>query len=430
MTWSNLGVSVQVYDYNLYEAEVLADREDVNRAFAMCSGSYGSSGPNYVDIKRTTNRGASWWTVSSSVDSDEKSAYYLLLAQNPNNVNTMTAVIGNIERIRIMESTNRGSSWSAPEVITSAAEGFIIRALGLQYLSDDTLVLFYGVQGGDYPSVFSRRSTNNGASWQDRVQVNTTVSGNVLFAGDLINAEGTLHAAWSTEENYKHNSSTDGGLTWQSNTVLQYLYCSELALAAPAGGVPVLLAARTYDPEQGYNLHSNEFDGSVWGGRRHINTFLGGVKGIGGLAATTNGVMVANWKDEFDGDDTRDLGYASYSDPNRTDDFGIQIDETTLVGDRSVQRGDLFSFSYQAGNYTDEPGTVEVWVDVYGQDQFIYRELKRNRVTLAAGEERGFTVSLTVPPRAPFQEYIVYVWVDDDNVDIMDYHGFQTEVIR
>jgi hypothetical protein len=118
------------------------------------------------------------------------------------------------------------------------------------------------------------------------------------MGGDLLLADdGTLHAAWALQVSYKHAASSDGGLTWTGDEVLDWTLPLEPQLAATPGGGPVLLSVRVYEEESFCNLFYHELDSAGWSARRRINNYVGSCADNGDLICTTGGVMVAAWRD-------------------------------------------------------------------------------------------------------------------------------------
>ena len=416
---------------------ILGDLTDPDRAYVALS--YGNEeyyGTQGVTVKLTTGDPDYPWEIGGSVVSEYSSApnsEFLFLAQNPTDENTLVLAFGSHRSIRVSQSRERGKAWSrTPWTINTASARNELELMGLQYLEDGTLVIFYCVDdiaddAGVYPNYYVRRSTDDGTTWGDDVQVNSHVSGDMNLGGDLFYSGGlTLHATWATDANYKHTTSTDGGLTWQDNTILAWDTAYDPQLTGLRGGDSVVLTARTsLSGDLGTNLHYHERKDSGWSQRRRINQFIGSCGAQGGLATMADGTVVAAWLNEIDDSST---AYAAYSHPDREDDCGIAFDEATLAGDAVVRRGDRFAFSYTVGNYTDAPVELDVYSDVYGKQQFIYRELQRTTVTLDAGEETTIDVSLTVGSGAPHQDYVVEIFADKDGFTT-DYEQFPVALI-
>lgn len=436
--WEPNPYALTVYADQFHGAAILADSQDPSRAYAVTAGTK-ANGFQTTDMFLTTDRGASWDWVDHGVKEDvsKKNNFFHYMAQDPTDPSEVVSLFGNWYTIRIVRSSDQGETWSVPSQVAESATDYNIRPQGLQYLDDGTLVVFYGIAGvegsDDNPDYFVQRSSNNGLTWSAPIRVNNTVSGRQNLGGDLIHADGTLHAVWASDLNYKHNISNDGGLTWEGNTVLDWTVAYDPRLASPPHDPSVVVSFRTGildgAERDSRNLLSRTFDGTEWSETRRINSFIGSCTGQGGLVATSDDVIVATWQDNFDNDwSNKRFAYSAYSDPNRAEDYGVSFQTSTIPQD--AVRGEPIEFSYTVGNYTDVPATMDVWIDVYGQQQFLFRELKRNVVTLAAGEETTLTYSSLVPPGAPRQDYIISAYLDTDGYDLIDRDGFEVKVVR
>ena len=418
---------------------ILGDLSDPDGAYAALAYEFPEPeiSLQYIRVLRTTNGGSSWdgFDPLFLEDNDEPFVQVPLLAQSPIHENTLVLVAGSDRSIRVSRSDEKGAfgSWSTdPWTINTASAGNELELLGLQYLDDGTLVMFYCVDdvadnARIYPNYYVRRSTDDGTTWSEYIQVNSHLSGDMNLGGDLFYSGGlTLHATWGTDANYKYTTSTDGGLTWEDNTALAWDpgYNPQLTGLRDSGSV-VLTVHTSLGSDLGTNLHYHELLGSAWSERRRINHAIGACTAQGGLTTTTDGTVVAAWLNEYEGTHT---AYAAYSHPDRVDDCGIAFDEATLAGDSEVRRGDPFAFSYNVGNYTGAPVELDVYTDVYGKQHFIYRELQRTTVHLDAGEETTIDVSLTVAPGAPHQDYVVGIYADKNHVTT-DYEQFQVSLV-
>ncbi len=424
-TGSSLGSPLEFYG-----GAMIADRSATDTAYGAYAAEY-FNGPELMFMRTTS--GAFGWSHQNALGSILLDAPYpyLYLAQNPLDLNTLVAVLGNADKIAVTRSSDGGVTWGTPWTVTTAAADYALRPQGLQYLDDDTLVLFYGYDGPSNPNYYVRRSTNDGTSWSSRIKVNSSVSGALNMGGDLLFADNDrLHAAWASELNYKHAFSTDGGLTWSSNEILDWTLPIAPKLAAAPGGSPLLLSVQVYEEALFYNLFYHQYDGTSWSARRRINNVIGSAAANAGLICTTDNIMVATWQDWDDRVGASNLAaLVSYSDPARTDDLGVEIDDATIFGD--VQRGDAISFSYLVGNYTDSDATIDVWVTYVGLSNFTSGTLKTHaNVTLSAGEERVLSFSANVHPAAPFQDYKLTVHTGDAGAnDTWDQDSFVATVV-
>ena len=416
---------------------IVGDLSEPDRAYvALSSANEDFYGTQSIVVKHTTGDPDYPWEIGGYIlaeSSDAPDNNQIFLAQNPTDENTLVLVFGNHDSIRVSQSRERGKAWSrTPWTINTASFSKVLRLLGLQYVEDGTLVMFYSTDGNEryphtFPQYYVRRSTDDGTTWGDYIQVNSGVSSVKNFGGDLYCSGGlNLHAAWANRDNYLHATSTDGGLTWRNSIIAWDTTNYDVHLTGVPSTGSVILAVRTSQPwDLGTNLHYHELIDSEWSERRRINHYVGACGPQSALTTMADGTVVAAWLNNIDGSKT---AYAAYSHPEREDDCGIAFDEATLAGDSVVRRGDRFAFSYTVGNYTAAPVELDVYSDVYGKQQFIYRELQRTTVVLDAGEETTIDVSLTVGSGAPHQDYVVEIFADKDGFTT-DYEQFPVALV-
>ena len=315
----------------------------------------------------------------------------------------LVAAYGDESTIYAVSSSDRALSWSSPDVVTTAASG-ALGLLDLEYNSAGDAVMFYSFQSpGDYPNYRVRHSSNDGVDWDPYVAVNSTVSGDISQGGDLVvTAADVLHAVWATDANYKYATSTDLGRTWEDNTIIAWDSVQNISLIL-AGGSQLMVSYLSDDQ----NIRYRTYDGTTWSDERRMNNVYGAALEYGGMSQDPNtGALAAVWSEEVDGER---IGHASTSDPERSDDYGVQFVDATVIS--SAARGENIEFQYTVGNYTDDPTSVDVWLRYEGENGMKGYLTKHSGVSLDSEEETTLTYTGRVPLGCPLQSFDLTIMV-------------------
>ena len=418
-TWNYYGGSIGSPRY-FYDGAIQGD-ESNGQAYMVITADWNSS-QLPLGLHTAIYDGDTWDLAFGEAGLLDQPTYDHSIAQDPSNPNTLVCVSHDNEQAFLIRSNDRGVSWSDPVVILLAAEDWTLRAWDVEYLDDGTLVVLYSYEGlTGYPYWYTRRSFNDGQTWEDRVQVNTTVSGVEATSGALENVGTTaLHAVWGSDENIKHNMSEDGGASWGSNSLVRYGLTESHDLIAAGSGYPLLWSYRESNDDDQHNMNYHQYDGADWSAARRVNNLYGEAGESGGIACSAAGTMVAGWSNMRRGSRYSSSGWrtvASHAQTDRVDDYGIQLAESTLFA--TTRRLETITFDFVVGNYTAEEATVDAWVTYRGLSNPISGVLHSTRnITLAAEEERTVTVTKVVPKRAPWQTYELTAKVGKYSADV------------
>lgn len=394
---------------------ILADQSDAETAYVLRSGQVrdapgsGDPGPIYNRASRTTNGGRLWVAMDTWAETGLYRDFHL--AQNPLD-GTIVGVFAEADPYydnicRVTRSLDGGTTWSEHDYLVNVISSRHIGVHGLQYTDTGVLVAIFGTANpdpDDPPYWYVKRSLDNGATWSALIRINSTTSGYWSYGADLVHMVGeTLHAVWSSDVNYKHAYSDDGGLTWSENEILSWDLTMGHHLAANASGTHLMWTYFDFN-DFGNNLYHRSFDGTSWSSARRMNNRQGSVRGNGGLASDAGEVFLGTWT-EYRNNDTFDKKIVSAaSDPTDEQDVAIRmVDSSTFT---STTRGSLIQFEYTVTNYMEEEQTVDVWVGYLGQDNGINGTLSQfSDQVLAPEESRTYTSRKVVPSRAPYQAY-------------------------
>jgi photosystem II stability/assembly factor-like uncharacterized protein len=166
---------------------------------------------------RTTNQGASWSLLYKNP--------LVSVALSPNFVNDGTLFAVTSKR-SILESTNRGQSWTSVTVPSGLTAGLTVIALSPNYAAHQTLLL-----GSSADGIF--KSTNAGASWS-QVTAGMTLPAvtSLVFSPNFASD----HRAYAATLGSGVLRSLNAGVSWmESNSGISDLNVSSLALSLTYG---------------------------------------------------------------------------------------------------------------------------------------------------------------------------------------------------
>lgn len=408
--------------------EILADATNATWTYAAWIGQDFSG--SYLWGMSRSQADFHGWEEWAAFEVDAQSR--IELAQNPTS-RALVTTVSDGSRIKLSKSADTGFSWSDPTTIILGDADVFVSVCGLAYEADGTLMILYSVTNQDQnPSYFIRHSEDDGTNWSARTRVNSTVSGTSDLGGALaLASDGGLHAVWSTDANFKHAYSADGGHTWEPNSLLGYTTAFNHTLTV--AGATVVWGRNTVDyaAPNDYNFVYQVWDSATWSIERRVNNVLNTSSQNGEMAVTADGTLVASWKEDSNSfqDPESAHCYTAYSAPNPVENYGVSLVSSSCASE--TRRGDTFEFDFVVGNYTDASATVNAWVQ-YARPNGDFRTLRTyENIELEAGEERTLRYSTTVRPNVPFGEYMLSVVTDELGApEHGDRDSFITTVVR
>jgi|GEM_PF-469097 len=178
------------------------------------------SGVRELHYTRSTDRGMSWHAPVRIGDSIDHDAPVLSSDFNNNLVMAYPHVDGSEFSIFSRISTDGGATWSAEQLITDSSYYQITPQLVCD-MSGTFHLVYQSLENSDAMLNY-RRSTDGGASWSGKVQI--TDSGALCSGPSLCNDYfGNLYLVWHDVRNGAGNYeiyydySTDGGMTWDND---------------------------------------------------------------------------------------------------------------------------------------------------------------------------------------------------------------------
>ena len=458
-SWSEAMEAYHVYDWHeesgdplpygvIVDYAVHVDSDDARFLYASVAGGWTEN--LFADLRpihdlvRSSNGGATWRRALAFSSARGESIDAPMVAQSPLNSNVLvtsrsvTGAGGYGQRVEICRSTTRGASFGSPVLIRDDVPTlFRLVPLDLMYLPEGTLVFFYAMEySGEVPSVhyWVKRSFDDGRTWSGAYRVNNTQSGIAASGGGDLEAVGqALHATWATDVNYKHSISTDGGITWGDNTLLEWAPVFEPQLKHSPQTAFTVLSYRNIAEEGREDILYRVLDGP-WSAPRRINNRIGSAGAgarNGGLAIDDSGVIYAAMSDYRYASEPKS-GHevvVAASDPNYgslTSPVSVSVDPSSIF--RQVDRLETARFEFELENHGDSLMTQSAWVS--------YRTPRNKEgvlqtwtsLTLAAGESRRLAWEMTVPSGTPYGDYTLLVGVGPNGGEARDTDGFMTRV--
>ncbi len=362
-------------------------------------------------FSRSTDNGTTWSTPTRlRYGSNIKDQFRIESAGIVTNGTLVVAwreFTGETYEIRTKRSTDRGSTW---ESSLTAVEGHEIALLGLRYTGTySRLCLLYGSHPGSdryKAEIASKYSSDDGAAWGNRNQVNNTDYGKSydILGGDLEkDPDGNLIAVWSTSTDLRAALSADG-YNWTDHETIRSSdgQRTDVNLVYVEGFPPVISYRLDRD------IYYTEHDGDAWLDSRRLNNYVDSVINFGGLAANS-GDLDAVWFDtRWNGNDLAQMATA-HSDPSpAAENWGIDIIQSTTFP--VAYRGEEVTYNVRIGNWTSERETGYVWVEAEGENG-VSVVLRQGVITLDSQYERTVHFSKTIPGSAPLQTYEVTAYV-------------------
>jgi hypothetical protein len=305
VTWGSDQLIEDNVGFNAALPKVAASGNNVVAVWRQYDGSH-----NRIYYNRSSDRGATWGSdqlIEDNVGFDANSPQVAISG------NTVVAVWqqwdGSKDRIYYNRSTDGGATWGSDQLIEDNV-GFHNFNPQVAISGNTVVAVWLAYEGSNY-RVYANYSANGGATWGSDQLIEDNVGFSAAIPQVAISGN-TVVAVWLTYEvsnaiyRVCANYSANGGATWGSDQLIEdNVGFSAFGPQVAISGNTVVAVWQQYDGSKNRIYSNYSTDGGVtWGSDQLIEDNVGFNAALPKVAASGNNV-VAVWEQQYDWDSER-----------------------------------------------------------------------------------------------------------------------------